>query len=231
MESGKQFEVTGADLANIRPTAYVSRNLAELKQVVFLPCTPAEALPLADACIDAVVSQYGVEYSDLGRSVPEAVRLLAKGGRLRFAVHAAEGAVVRDTKKAIADADFLIGLDLPTLAAHSSTALDAFNAGLKAIADRAPASTDQAMLASVHQTLCDTYDHRRGELLATAEHLQAEITAHRDRQMALLDAALSAVQAKELAGTLEGLGMTAVALGEQRDGDDLIGHVIEATKV
>ena len=230
VEAGKDFSVTGADLAAVEPTAFVTRNHAELKQIRFLPNTPAEALPLADASIDAVVSQYGVEYSDLARSIPEAVRVLAPGGRLRFAIHATEGAVARDTASAIADADFLIGLDIVGLAERSDTALDAFNIGLKAIADRAPTATDQAMLANVHHTLCDAYDHRRGELPVTAENLHAEITAHRDRQAALLSAALSTKQMAELGTMLAAQDLTAIAHGEQRDGDDLIGHVIEATR-
>ena len=230
VEAGKDFSVTGADLAAVEPTAFVTRNHAELKQIRFLPNTPAEALPLADASIDAVVSQYGVEYSDLARSIPEAVRVLAPGGRLRFAIHAAEGAVARDTASAIADADFLIGLDIVGLAERSDTALDAFNIGLKTIADRAPTATDQALLANVHQTLCDAYDHRRVELAVTAENLHAEITAHRDRQAALLSAALSTKQMAELGTMLAAQDLTAIAHGEQRDGDDLIGHVIEATR-
>ena len=230
VEAGKRFVVTGADLASVDPTAHVTRNRAELERIIFLASTPAEALPLPDACMDAVISQYGIEYSDLPRSIPEAARILAPGGHLRFAVHAAEGAVARDTAKSIADADFLIALDIPGLAMRSLTEIDAFNAALRKIADRAPAATDQAMLANVHQTLCDTYDHRRGELSVTAQNLEAEISAHRNRQAALLAAALTAAQLAALGGRLEALGLTAITLGEQRDGADLIGWTIEAAR-
>lgn len=228
--AGKRFAVTGTDLADVDPTAFVSNNRSELAQVRFLPRTPAEALPLEDASADAVVSQYGIEYSDLACSIPEAVRVLAPGGRLRLAMHAAEGAVARDTRPAIADADFLIGLDILALAARAATAANAFNAGLKAIADRVPAATDKAMLANVHKTLCDTCDHRPGDLLATATHLDAEITAHRDRQSALLAAARSSDQMAEIGSMLTDLGLSGVILGEQRDGTDFIGHTIEARR-
>ena len=77
VEAGKGFAVTGADLAAVEPSAFVTQNRAELDQITFLASTPAEALPLPDASIDAIVSQYGVEYSDLSRSLPEAVRVLA----------------------------------------------------------------------------------------------------------------------------------------------------------
>ena len=229
VEADKSFAVSGADLADVRPTDFVTTGKAELEQVAFLPNTPAEALPLPDSSIDALVSQYGVEYSDLTRSIPEAVRVIAPGGRLRFAVHAAEGTVVRDTKQAITDADFLLALDIVGLATRAGAEIAAFDAGLKAIADRVPAATDTAMLANVHNSLCDACDHRRGELTATAQHLHAEITAHRDRQAALLAAARSADQMAELGDQLKVTGFT-INLGEQRDGDDLIGHVIEATK-
>lgn len=227
VETGKNFAVTGADLAAVEPTAFVTRNRAELAQITFLANTPAEALPLPDASIDALVSQYGIEYSDLDRSLAEAARVLAPGGRLRFACHAAEGSIARDTAHSIADADFLIGLDLVALAGRSAAD---FNAGLKRIADRAPAATDLAMLANVHQTLGDTFDHRRAELAATAAQLAAEITAHRDRQAALLAAARTRGQMAGIGATLESLGLTAISHGEQRDGADLIGHVIEARR-
>lgn len=225
--AGKGFAVTGADLAAVEPTAFVTRNRVELDQIHFLPGTPAEALPLPDASMDAVVSQYGVEYSDLDRSLPEAVRILAPGGRLRFAMHAADGTIARDTATSIADADFLIGLDLVALAARSTAD---FNAGLKVIADRARSATDITMFANVHQSLCDTFDHRRSELSATATHLMGEVTAHRDRQTALLAAARTKGQIAEIGAALKLLGLTDITHDEQRDDADLIGHVIEARR-
>lgn len=230
VEAGDALVVTGADLADVRPAKFVTTATAALDRVTFLANTPAEALPLGDASVDAIVSQYGIEYSDLARSIPEAVRILVPGGRLRFAIHAAEGVIARDTANSIADADFLIALDLVTLAARSATGLTAFNAGLKAIADRAPTATDKAMLASVHKGLCDAYDFRRGELVACATRLQAEITAHRDRQSALLAAARSNEQMQGIGEQLRMLGLTAITHGEQRDRADLIGHVVEANR-
>ena len=230
VEAGKDFTVTGADLADVDPTAFVTRNRTELERIRFMPNTPAEVLPLPDASIDAIVSQYGLEYSDLSSSIPEAARVLAPGGRLRLAIHATEGAVVRDTAKSIADADFLLALALTALADRSVAELDAFNAGLRAIADRVPTATDRPMLANVHKTLCDTFDHRRAELVPTAARLCAEIAAHRDRQAALLAAARSAEQMRELGERLEALGLGDVSHGEQRDEPDCIAHVIEARR-
>ena len=225
--AGKGFAVTGADLAAVEPTAFVTQNRVELAHITFLASTPAEALPLPDASIDAIVSQYGIEYSNLDQSLAEAVRVLAPDGKLRFAMHAAEGIIARDTATSIADADFLIGLDLVGLTGRATADL---NAGLKAIADRARSATDVAMLANVHQSLCDTFDHRRAELTATAGHLVSEVTAHRDRQAALLAAARTKGQMTAIGAALATLGVTDITHGEQRDGADLIGHVIEARR-
>ena len=256
VEAGEDLQVTGADLAAVRPAAFVSKGKGALKKIRFLASTPAEKLPLDDASMDAVASQYGIEYSDMKKSVPEAARVLGPGGRLRFACHAAEGALAADTELAIADADFVS--DELDLTGRAARCLDAvlgvergrqtgqlaeiaaqaryaeFREGLKAVAERAPGAADQAMLASVHQTLVAIFEQRQRHdlqsLFMQLDALREEVDAHRTRQRALLAAARSARQMAALAGKLEGLGLTDVTLGEQRDGDRLIGHVIEARK-
>jgi SAM-dependent methyltransferase len=258
VDSGDRLEVTGADLAAVRPAAFVTSNKQQLKQIRFLDHTPAEQLPLADSSFDAVVSQYGVEYSDLAQSLPEAVRVLAPGGRLRFATHAAEGAVAADTRRAIADADFLLDdLDFAEIAAACFQAIldvergraqggaaqlaaqvrySTFREGLQAIAQRAGAGAgaDAAMLTSVHGSLTTLFQQRSSHddaaLVAKVTDLRAEVEAHRQRQRALLAAALSTEQIAALAERLTSLGLTRVTIGEQRDGGDFIGHVIEARR-
>lgn len=254
VETSKTLKVTGVDLADVEPAAFVSAKARELKRIRFLGRTAAEQLPFPDASFDAVVSQYGIEYSASKQSIPEAVRVLASGGRLRFAVHAAEGSVVANTRRAIADADFLLDdLDLAGRAARAVESVlgverghqtgqlaeisaqaryGQFREGLKAVADRAPTAADQAMLASVHQALVAMFEQRHAigleNLLRQIDALRGEITAHRERQQALLAAAMSAKQVAALGTRLEKLGLTDVRQGEQRDGLDLVGHVIES---
>ena len=256
VEAGKALKVTGADLADVRPAAFVSRSKHQLEKVHFLANTPAEDLPLGDAGFDAVVSQYGIEYSQLERSLPEATRVLAPGGRLRFAVHAAEGSVAANTRGAIEDADFLLDeIDLPARAAACFAAIlevergratgpfaetaaqaryAAFRDGLKAAAERTAGAADAAMLSSVHATLTDLFRDRQSHdepaLLAKVGDLRAEIEAHRERERALLAAALSAEQLTALAERLAELGLTEIRRGEQRNSGALIGHVIEARR-
>jgi SAM-dependent methyltransferase len=256
VEAGEELQVTGADLAAVRPAAFVSGKRRQLERVRFLANTPAEELPLDDASFDAVVSQYGLEYSDMGKSVTEAVRVLAPAGRLRFAVHAAEGSVAADTRRAIGDADFLLDvIDLPDRAlacfqaivdvergrtsgpmaqTNAQVRYATFRDGLKAVADRAHTAADAAMLTAVHRSLTELFQqrlaHDEAALQAKIDQQKAEVEAHRERQRALLAAALSAEQMAALSDRLGSLGLIDISLGEQRDGGDLIGHVIEGEK-
>ena len=238
MEASPGFEVTGVDLASIEPAAFVSSNLDLLRRIRFVPNMPAEALSLPAGGFDAVVSQYGIEYSDLDRSLPEAARMLAPGGRLRFAMHAAEGAVAADTRRSIGEAEFLLDeIDLTgraerCLAAPSLETEAAFQEGLKAAEDRMTDAVDVAMLSTVHRLLKQNYDERhsvdRETLIGWARALHDDIAAHRERQRALLGSALSRDELAGLTERLESLGLTDVTTGEQRDGGNLIAHTIAA---
>ena len=256
VEAGDRLKVTGADLAAVRPAVFVSDRKEELAQIHFLAGTPAEQLPLDDAMADAVVSQYGIEYSDMDRSIPEAVRVLAPGGRLRFATHAAEGSVAADTRRAIEDADFLLDetdlvarardcilavLDVergresgPFAQTSAQQRYAAFREALAAVASRTATAADAAMLTSVHRALTDLFRdrqaHDQAALQSRLADLQTEVEAHRERERALLAAALSKAQMDAVAERLASLGLVDVRLSEQRDGDELIGHVIEARR-
>lgn len=51
----------------------------------------AGALPFPDGTFDLAVSQYGIEYTDLQRSVAELLRVLASGGGVAMILHHAQG--------------------------------------------------------------------------------------------------------------------------------------------
>ena len=80
---------------SIRPPSSAAMP-SSTRAIDFRGRTDVEALPFGDGGFDAVVSQYGIEYSDLSKSLPEAVRMLAPGGRIRLVVHAADGVVARE---------------------------------------------------------------------------------------------------------------------------------------
>ena len=251
-EQAKGFAIHAVDQADIDPPAYVTRHAKDLAAIRFLPATRVEALPFADASFDAVISQYGIEYSDLVRSLPEAVRVLAPGGRLRLVVHAVEGEVAAEARTVIAEADLLLGeIDLTGSATRcfeacwaveragdeaarprADAAFAAFQDALARTAGQIGQAHDPTMFRNSGAVLLDTFS-RRGhfdldQLLAKPREIEAEIGAHRGRLVALVDAALDQAGAEAAAEKLRHAGAadaTATPLG---DGAELIGHVVEA---
>jgi len=247
----KGFAIHAVDRADIDPPAYVTRHAEDLAAIAFHGGVAVEALPFPDAGFDSVVSQYGIEYSDLDRSLPEAVRMLAPGGRLRFVVHAADGDVAAGARAVIAEADLLLdGIALPGRAARcfealwaveragdeaarprADAAFAAFQEALAQTARQVPRARDATMFRNSGAVLLDTFS-RRGhfdldQLLAKPAEIEAEIRAHRGRLVALVEAALDSGEAEALAARLRAKGAEADSF-PLRDGAELIGHVVEA---
>jgi SAM-dependent methyltransferase len=250
-KEAKGFEIVAVDQAAIDPPAYVTRHAEDLAAIRFVPGTAIEALPFPDASFDAAISQYGIEYSDLARSLPEAARVIAPGGHLRLVVHTAEGAVAAGARTVIAEADLLLdGIGLTGAAARCFAALwavereggderqqadeafAAFQTALEQTARYIPQAQDATMFKNSGAVLLDTFK-RRGhfdleQLLAKVEQVESEIRAHRGRLVALVEAALDAAEAKALAGRLRASGATEADSSPLHNGDELIGHVVEA---
>ena len=208
--TGAAARIVAVDQAEIDPPAFVSRHAELYARIEFRGGTNVEALPFGDGGFDAVVSQYGIEYSDLSRALPEAVRMVAPGGRIRFVVHAADGVVAHSSKAVIADADLLLGeIDLPGHAARCFEAVIAVerDGGDAAHADSSfaafPGRADPhrpprprsrrtgTMFRNSGAVLLDTFQ-RRGhfdldQLLSKVEEVRSEIAAHRGRLAALVE--------------------------------------------
>ena len=75
------------DLASPDPAWLASAPGPCQERIRFHAGMPAEDTGFADARFDLAVSQYGLEYSDLARSLPEVARITASGGRLALVVH------------------------------------------------------------------------------------------------------------------------------------------------
>lgn len=95
--------ITGMDLADIDPFSALNRHPAETPRISFIGSTPAEQLPLADGSVDLVISQYGIEYSDLDRSIPEIARVLTDNGRMAFILHDKESVILEGATRNLAD--------------------------------------------------------------------------------------------------------------------------------
>ena len=253
---GKDFSVTGVDLADIDPLKFVPRYGEAARTISFKGKVDCARLPFGDAAFDAVVSQYGIEYSDLERSLAEAVRVLAPGGKMRLGTHAAEGSVVAGAQRMIADADFLTndarlydvaancleavtGLEragAPTddMKERADSSFAEFQRALANAADYLPSATDQRMVEHSGSLLVHTFQNRGyfelPVLLEKVEELRAEVLAHRARSLEMAEAAVSRERANEIADRLGALGLTNASVGEQHDADALFGYVIEAER-
>ncbi|WP_187471114.1 class I SAM-dependent methyltransferase [Luteimonas viscosa] len=79
--------VDAVDSADIDP-AWLAAAPARCRDALrFHPDTPAERLPFADDTFDLVVSQYGLEYAEPERAIPEVARVLRPSGSVALIVH------------------------------------------------------------------------------------------------------------------------------------------------
>ena len=99
---------TGVDLANVQPAWLTSVPEARRLSVNFLPGINMELLPFPDASFDAVVSQFGVEYSDVAASLKEARRVLKPRGTIALLVHEKNSLIVNTAKSELGQLDWLI---------------------------------------------------------------------------------------------------------------------------
>ncbi len=90
---GLEAEIDAVDRAAIDPGRWLTQHRAWVSKIRFQGNTAAESLPFPDAMFTAVIGQYALEYTDLTRSLPECVRVLAPRGHLAFVLHAREGSV------------------------------------------------------------------------------------------------------------------------------------------
>lgn len=107
---GRRFEVHGLDMADIEPGRQVKDpSLVEsLQRIRFHGRTAAESMPFDDRGFDMVCSQFGVEYSDLSRSLPEIARILKPGGRFAAVMHHRDSVALRATREELAQLDFVL---------------------------------------------------------------------------------------------------------------------------
>jgi len=251
---GKHFRIVAVDAADINPYLYVTKHREELAAIEFRPATPIEILPWPDASFDAVVSQYGIEYSDLSRSISELARVVAPTGSARLILHAAEGAVVRRSNRAIAEIDFLLhDVDLAGKAQRclravaeverkmnrSASALcaaressDAFRKALQDTGQRIATAADPGALRNSGKMLDELHQHRHqcdvARTIGIAEGIRTEWRNHRGRLVAQIAAAVTRKERAELAGKLKRAGAREVTEADQMVSGGLIGHCIEA---
>ena len=101
---GQRIAYTGIDLAEVE----INSATASLCQdagidVTMVPNTGVESTPLKDQSQDAVISIFGIEYSDVSKSMSEACRVLVGGGSFKALMHHHESSVAKMSHRALAE--------------------------------------------------------------------------------------------------------------------------------
>ena len=128
-ESSARTTITGIDIADIHPFEVLERNENDYPYVKFVGNASIENLPFEDSSVDHVISQYGVEYSDIERTVAEIGRVVTRTGKISLMLHDQDSVIVRNSIEYLDDIrratheikihdDFMILMDLYELNAN-----------------------------------------------------------------------------------------------------------------
>jgi SAM-dependent methyltransferase len=224
------MQVDAIDLSTAAPSA--------LPGMTFHGGVSAEALPFPDDSFDLVVSQYGLEYADASRAVPELLRVRKPDGRVALVLHHAASRPVTLAAVELAHLDWLLAADGLLAAAadilgpmaraatpegRAALATDAaanaarhrFNAAQAALKERAmqPDGADVLMEARHAVAELMVKAQQVGERPAAdgLETLRGAMTDQRVRLQELRACARDAAQVEALSATLQRAGL-AVAM-------------------
>jgi ubiquinone/menaquinone biosynthesis C-methylase UbiE len=227
-----ELVITGVDMADIDPVRFLSAPGA-LASVDFHGGTDIRSLPFDDGSFDVATSQFGIEYTPLQQTIPEAVRVVAKGGVMQLLMHRASSEIVAPAATRRFEMDALLADDgvlqkLAVFVADDTPADDLEAAGEAHLASdviRTAGITGQ-IFEGINQAIhLVTTGNRQGarELCAT---MQMRLAADRDRLQFLEDCALDKPGFDAVVTLLEANGVSTEAAGELRAGagteDDFI---------
>jgi SAM-dependent methyltransferase len=229
---------------------------AELPWLKFHAGVAAEALPFDDGSFALVTSQYGVEYGDLDRALPELLRVRRTHGRIALVLHHAGSLPVRLARVELDHLDWLEGPDgllaaseamLPMLLqartqeGRSRLAIEPaaeairlrFNAAQDALTARARTQPDGADVLGETQ---DAVASMLGAALqsgadpawAARSELRQRLSDGRWRLRELCDCALDEAAARALASRLRQAGLRAEPM-LLTEGSHLMGWALYAT--
>ncbi|ARN76135.1 class I SAM-dependent methyltransferase [Oceanicoccus sagamiensis] len=94
-------EITGVDFSNITPFSSLKRKPEDYPLLNFIGNTDIEALPFEDNSYDAAISQYGIEYSNLDKTIAELSRVLKHKSSLYLLIHTHQSDIVKQSTKSL----------------------------------------------------------------------------------------------------------------------------------
>jgi SAM-dependent methyltransferase len=209
MAGRRDLKLTGVDAAPALPRAPKGMRL--------IAGAAAERLPFPDARFDAIVSQFGFEYSDLPLAAVEAGRVLRPGGLIRMIVHHRDGPILphnlarREALLWVIGESGLIGRARTFAAARQVAQLpipEAFADAPRLAYARFPSATAGAELAeAVRRTLEMSRGRPAGEVNEVLAALEQRALAEIVRVDSLERAACDESRIKALVDLLEGAGV------------------------
>lgn len=234
--------VTGVDMANIDPVRFLSAP-GTLASVDFHGGTDICSLPFDDGSFDVATSQFGIEYAPLQQAIPEAVRVIVKGGVVQLLMHRASSEIVAPAATRRLEMDALLADDgvlqrLAMFVGVETPADDLEAAGAAHLASnvvRTAGITGQ-IFEGINQVISlVTAGNRQGarELCAT---MQMRLAADRDRLQSLEDCALDRPGFDAVIKLLEDNGVSTEDAGELHagagsDDDFIIGWQYRGRKI
>lgn len=226
----RQTRITGVDFAAISPFKTLQREKKDYPSVRFMGNTPAEKLPFGDGRIDIAISQYGIEYSDLDKSIPELARVLGPAGRMSFILHDPDSVIVKGATLNLEGFRLvlneiavhepvmqLVELAMRTRAREKLRASDEYQQLVARINERVahirgllqnypPPSPVHLYMDRLNFALKETPDRQGLDRRALVAQARDGLQAHIDRVEDLEAAALSPPERRHLVGLIEAAG-------------------------
>jgi ubiquinone/menaquinone biosynthesis C-methylase UbiE len=243
--SGKPGRYIGVDLASVEISEVARKELeSSALDVVVHTETPAEEIPEADASVDTVVSVFGVEYSDINRSLDEIRRVLKPGGRFLALIHHDASIVTTMSRRAVSEYvedDIRALIDaLRTISKARDETPDLSQLKNNAEAESARATINELAGQYLGDTNPDTANATMFELMSNAlkffkmmgqdtakraefiESLAEEHAASRDRFAQMVSVALDDCGARDLEVKLADLGFDATRVDVIHSNEDIL---------
>jgi SAM-dependent methyltransferase len=246
-ETGRTFELTGIDLADIDPLRHVKDLDAGLRNAIFIGGASVEQLPFAARSFDVVVSQYGLEYAELQKALAEVERVLMPGGELRWLAHTQGSEVIQQHRDQALEVDFLLSPKGPVHfmnvfvarvrkhkdIRHSISVVNASLAEAEAFCfEHPPAKVVRQVCEGFAGVAARWQAYAVRDLETMMDAAEQRLLMHRLRIKSLLAAVLSPPRLAAVRGRLSGPHWTDCAISEMRVGSasSEIGILIEARR-
>lgn len=204
----------------------------------------AESLPYPDDSFNAVVSQYGFEYTHIEKSLPELARVALANCRLRLMIHAQEGIVVDHARRQLEEAERLLRSAIFQTARglaeqresrtieQTRTLKERYNESVRELERLAAGSYEPEMYSNICRVLTHALSiqpHVGTKLvLEKIEEVSETVRAHAQRLLAMTQAGFNRTEVKALAKRIRELWRQEVCVSSCRRADgSLLGWIVE----